>query len=61
MANSTYEVEYVAASDALKEAVWLQKFIDDLEVASSLDDLILLYCDSIGAIAQAKEPNSINT
>ena len=51
MADSVCEVEYIAASDATKEAVWLRKFIPKLGVAPSLDGPILLYCDSIGAIA----------
>ena len=42
----------------MKEAVWLWKFIDELEVASFLDGPILLYCDSTGTIAQAKELKS---
>ena len=56
MADSICEVEYIVVSDAVKEAMWLQKFIDVLGVALSIDDSILLYCDSTGAIAQAKEP-----
>ena len=58
MADSTYEVKYIAASDATKEAMWLRKFINELGVASSFDGPILLYYDSTGAIAQAKEPKS---
>ena len=55
VADSVCEVEYVAASDAAKEAVWLRKFITELEVAPSLVGQVLLYCDSSGAIAQMKE------
>ena len=55
MADSVCEAEYVAASDAAKEAVWLKKFITELGVAPSLVGPVLLYCDSSGAIAQAKE------
>ena len=58
MADSTCEVEYIPTSDAAKEAVWLRKFINELEVAPSIDGPVLLYCDSTGAIAQAKEPKS---
>ena len=58
MANSTCEAEYIVASDAVKEAVWLWKFINKLEVAPSFDGPILLYYDSTGAIAQTKEPKS---
>ena len=48
-------MEYITASDAAKEAVWLKKFITELGVASSIDGPVLLYCDSTRAIAQAKE------
>ena len=58
MADSIFEVEYIAASDAAKEVVWLQKFIGELGVAPSIDGPILLYCNNTGAIAQAKEPRS---
>ena len=55
VADSVCEAEYIAASDAAKEAVWLRKFINELGVAPSLDGSILLYYDSTGAIAQMKE------
>ena len=58
MVDSVCEVEYIAASDAVKEAVWLRKFIIELEVVPSIDRPVLLYCDSSSAIAQAKEPKS---
>ena len=58
MVDSTCETEYVAASNAVKEVVWLWKFISELEVAPSLDDPILLYYDSTGAISYAKESKS---
>ena len=58
MADSVCEVEYIIASDAMKEAVWLKKFITELRVAPSLDGSVLLYCDGTGAIAQAKEPKA---
>ena len=38
-----------------RKTVWLRKFINELRVAPSLDGPILLYYDSTGAIAQAKE------
>ena len=58
MANSIDEVEYIAASDTAKKAVWLRKFIDELGVAPSIDGPVLLYYNSTGAITQAKEPKS---
>ena len=56
--DSVCEAEYIAALDAVKEAMWLKKFINELGVAPSLDGPVLLYCDSTGAIAQAKEPKA---
>ena len=54
--DSTIESEYMAASEATKEAVWIKKFITELDVVSSIVHSILLYCDNNGAITQAKEP-----
>ena len=36
VADSTTEAEYIAASDAAKEAVWIRKFIEDLGVVPSI-------------------------
>ena len=58
MTDSVCEVEYIVASDVVKEAVWLRKFIGELEVASSIDGLVLLYYNSTRAIAQVKESKS---
>ena len=56
VADSVCETEYIAAFDVAKEAVWLRKFITELGVASSIVGPVLLFYDSTGAIAQAKEP-----
>ncbi|KAK8705029.1 hypothetical protein V6N13_048640 [Hibiscus sabdariffa] len=58
VADSTTEAEYIAASEAAKEAVWIKKFITELGVIPSITDVVDLYCDNNGAIAQAKEPRS---
>ena len=58
VADSTTETEYVAASEAANEAVWLKKFLLDLHVIPSADRPIILYCDNSGAVAQSKEPRS---
>ena len=58
VADSTTEAEYIAASDAAKEAVWIKKVITDLEVVLSITNPVDVYCDNNGAIAQAKEPRS---
>ena len=56
VADSTTEAEYVAASKAAKEAVWLKKFLMDLQVIPSANRPITLYYDNCGAVAQSKEP-----
>ena len=42
------ESEYVAASEATKEAIWLWKFFTDLEVVPDMDKLLTLYYDNSG-------------
>ena len=37
-ADSTTEAEYIAASDAAKERVWVKKFITDLRVVPSNEE-----------------------
>ncbi|KAJ9541510.1 hypothetical protein OSB04_028016 [Centaurea solstitialis] len=56
IADSTIEAEYIAASDAAKEAVWLRNYITDLRVVTSISRPVDIYCDNSGAVAQAKEP-----
>ena len=56
--DSTMEVEYIAASEATKEVVWLKNFLLDLGVVPSTQSTIILYCDNSGAVANAKEPRS---
>ncbi|PKI60619.1 hypothetical protein CRG98_018969 [Punica granatum] len=58
VANSTTEAEYIAASNAAKEAIWIKKFVTELVVVPSIADLVELYCNNNGAIAQAKEPRA---
>lgn len=58
IADSTTEAEYIAASEAAKEGVWLRKFIIELGVIPSASSPMDLYCDNSGAIAQAKEPRN---
>ena len=55
MAGSTCEAEYIAASEAAKEGVWMKEFISDLGVIPSASGPMKISCDNTGAIALAKE------
>ena len=58
IADSTIEAKYIVASEAAKEAVWISKFIQELEVVSSIQSPITIYCDNSGAVANVVEPRS---
>ncbi|GKB83840.1 retrotransposon protein, putative, ty1-copia subclass, partial [Tanacetum coccineum] len=49
------DAEYIAAFDALKEAVWICQFISGLGVVPTIKEPINMYCDNTGAIAIAKD------
>ena len=52
------EAEYIAASEAAKEGVWLKNFLLDLEVVPSVQSAITLYYDNSEAVVNAKESRS---
>ncbi|TYK04831.1 retrovirus-related pol polyprotein from transposon tnt 1-94 [Cucumis melo var. makuwa] len=54
IADSTMEVEYIATC----EAVWLKKFLHDLEVVPNMNMSITLYCNNSGVVANSKESRS---
>ena len=56
VADLTTEVEYITASEATKKAVWMKKFNTELGVVPEIKNLVPLYHDNTGAVAQAKEP-----
>ena len=58
MVDSTTEAEYIAASEAAKEGVWIRNFLIELGVFPNASSPLNLYCDNNGAIAQAKEPTN---
>ena len=57
-ADSTIEAEYIAASDAAKEGVWVKMLITDLRVVTNSEKSTSLYCDNYGAITQIRELES---
>src|SRR6187551_3903992 len=58
VADSTTEAEYIAASEAEKEGVWMRKLLIELGVFPNASSPLELYCDNNGAITQAKEPRN---
>ena len=55
VAGSTCEAEYIAASEAANEGVWMKEFISVLGVIPSASGPMKIFCDNTGAIALAKE------
>ncbi|KAL0418972.1 UNVERIFIED_CONTAM: hypothetical protein Sradi_1310700 [Sesamum radiatum] len=53
--DSTTEAEYIATSEAAKEAVWIKNYIQELGGLPSIAEPVVIFCDNNGAIAQAKE------
>jgi hypothetical protein len=54
--GSTTEAEYMAASEASSEGVWIRNFNTELGVVPSALDPLEILCDNTGAIALGKEP-----
>ena len=48
---SATEAEYIAASEAAKEACWTKKFMMELGVIPGTEGPVELLCDNTGAIA----------
>ncbi|CAL1410164.1 unnamed protein product [Linum trigynum] len=54
MALSSAEAEYIAATDAACEAVWLKRLISDLQ--QNENGPTIIHCDNMSAIAMTKNP-----
>ena len=57
VALSSMNVEYMALSEATKEAVWLEVFLWELSEMAS-DEAVKIFEDNQGSIAYAKSPKS---
>lgn len=55
VAVSTSEVEYMAAAQAVEEALWLKTLLSDFGIRSGAQKV---YCDSQGAIKLLKHPTA---
>ena len=47
VADSTCESEYIAASEAAKEAIWLRNFIGDLGVVTTIKEPTEIFVTTI--------------
>ncbi|GJW24266.1 hypothetical protein Tco_0038077 [Tanacetum coccineum] len=54
-ATSSAKAEYIAASDASEESVWVRKFIFGLGIVPTIEEPINMYCDNTKAIIVANE------
>ena len=54
--DSTCESEYIAVSEASKEAIWLKNFIGDIRFVPTIKEPMEIFCDSEGVVALTKEP-----
>ncbi|GJV27244.1 hypothetical protein Tco_1383692 [Tanacetum coccineum] len=55
-AMSATESEYIAASEAAMEAVWIRKFISGLGIVPTINEPLNMYCDNPVAVHYANEP-----
>ncbi|KAL0370690.1 UNVERIFIED_CONTAM: Retrovirus-related Pol polyprotein from transposon TNT 1-94 [Sesamum angustifolium] len=56
--HPTTGAEYIADSEAAKEAVWMKNYIQELGMLPSIVEPMVIFCDNNRAIAQVKEPRS---
>ena len=55
--GTTCEVEYIAASEAANEGVWMKEFISDLGVIPSASGPMKLFSDNTGEGIQISQKN----
>ncbi|GKC86259.1 hypothetical protein Tco_1141976 [Tanacetum coccineum] len=53
---SATEFEYIAASEAAMEAVWIRKFISGIGIVPTINEPIKMFCDNSAALLIANEP-----
>jgi hypothetical protein len=56
VALSTMEAEYIACLVAVQEVVLLRRFLQHLNVVTTINDHVTFHCDSIATLAYAKDP-----
>ena len=56
VALSSMEAEYITASEAAKEGMWLREFLASLEVVESASQPVTIFFDNKAAIKVSKDP-----
>ncbi|KAL0315057.1 UNVERIFIED_CONTAM: hypothetical protein Scaly_2893100 [Sesamum calycinum] len=46
--DSTMEAKYIAASEAAKEVVWMENYIQELGMVPSIAEPVVIFCDNNG-------------
>nr|GEU58766.1 retrotransposon protein, putative, Ty1-copia subclass [Tanacetum cinerariifolium] len=54
--NLRHEAEYIAASKAVMEAIWIRKFISGLGIVPTINEPIRMFCDNSNALHFSNEP-----
>nr|GEW28005.1 hypothetical protein [Tanacetum cinerariifolium] len=54
-AISATQAEYIAASEAAVEAIWIRKFISGLGIVPTIDEPIKMFCDNYATLLIANE------
>ncbi|GJV43576.1 retrotransposon protein, putative, ty1-copia subclass, partial [Tanacetum coccineum] len=55
-AMSATKAEYIVASEAAMDAVWIRKFISGFGIVPTINELIKMFCDNSAALLIANEP-----
>ena len=58
--DSITEAEYIAASDAAREAVWIKNFFFRMGVVPSITNPVDVYCDNMGLLLKPRSPDHIS-
>ena len=60
VADSTTKAEYIAASNAAKEAVWIKNFIFRLGVVPNITNPVDVDCDNMWLLLKPRSPDHIS-
>jgi hypothetical protein len=56
VATLTIDIEYITGTEAVKEAVWIRNFINDLRIPGVHINIVPLYIDNNSALKLTRNP-----